>query len=113
MTYRPVGEMLLEGDAETLLAEISARIPGDTPELRLATNGNRNTASGPGTALLQIVARYFQVLGRRFGQAIEKRDLAFLGLAGVSLVPPRPSTAPVVFRLRTRRQTVEVPSAPS
>jgi hypothetical protein len=109
MTDPPVGERLLTGGADVALAEIRARSLGDTPEWKPAPDGDWSVASGPGVALARIAARYVEVLGQRFARAVDKRDLAFLSLAGVRLVPPRPSVAPVSFHLADKAPDGRVP----
>jgi hypothetical protein len=47
--------------------------------------------------LLQIFARYMQVVIDRLNQAPDKNLLAFLDMLGISLIPARAARAPVVF----------------
>ena len=110
MTDRLAGEGLLEGGAEAVLAEILARARGDTPEWRLAPGGDWDAARGPGAALARVGARYVEVLGQRFSRAVGKRELAFLGLAGVRLIPPRGAKAPVAFRLADNAPDSRIPA---
>lgn len=105
-----VGERLLQGDDSAALAELLARAPGVLPEWDPAPGGRWDAARGPGVALSRVAARFLQVLGERFGRAVEKRELAFLGLAGVRLVPPRSSRAPVAFRLQDKSPNTRVPA---
>lgn len=104
------GERLLSGDDSATLAELLARAPGVTPEWRPAADGDWDQARGAGVALARVVGRYLEVVGQRFGRAVEKRELAFLGLAGVKLVPPRPARAPVAFHLQDKSPDTRVPA---
>src|SRR5690242_6467841 len=103
MTDRGIGERLLEDGEDFVLTELSARSLGDVPEWMPAAT------QGLGTALAKVAARYFEVLGRRFDRAVELRDLAFLGLIGLRLVPPRPAAAPVAFQLADNAPDGRVP----
>jgi hypothetical protein len=53
----------------------------------------------PGMVLAAIYAHYLEILLERLNRVPEKNFLAFLDLLGVSLLPPSPATAPVVFTL--------------
>jgi hypothetical protein len=53
----------------------------------------------PGMVLSAIYAHYLEILLERLNRVPEKNFLAFLDLLGVSLLPPSPATAPVVFTL--------------
>jgi hypothetical protein len=101
---------LLASSPDAALDELLRRLPGCTPEWQPAPGGDWQAAQGAGGALAQIVARYLEVLGQRFGQAPAKRQLAFLSLAGVRLVPARPATAPVAFRLQDNAADARVPA---
>ncbi|CAN7511967.1 putative baseplate assembly protein [Variovorax sp. LjRoot84] len=79
-------------DAQALLAAILARRAGYTPEW-LASD---KTA---GRALAAIAARYLEALAQRLGQVPEKLKMAFLDIAGLSLIAAQAARAPVVFRL--------------
>ena len=96
------------GGQEAVLAALQARRPGYTPEWNPAPGGDWSRARGPGAALARVAARFLEALEQRLGQAQGKRELAFLGLAGVTLVPPRPASAPVVFRLQDKARPVRV-----
>jgi hypothetical protein len=52
-----------------------------------------------GMVLAAIYAHYLEILLERLNRVPEKNFLAFLDLLGVSLLPPSPATAPVVFTL--------------
>jgi predicted phage baseplate assembly protein len=53
----------------------------------------------PGMVLAAIYAHYLEILLERLNRVPEKNFLAFLDFLGVSLLPPSPATAPVVFTL--------------
>jgi hypothetical protein len=77
-------------DAAAVLAELLDRLPAYVP-------GWRPQDTGPGRAMLQIVARYAEVLIERLNGAPDKNLLAFLDLLGQSLVQAQAARAPVVF----------------
>ncbi len=77
-------------DAEQVFKELLARGSDYVPELTPAEGG-------PGQALMQIFARYMEVIIHRLNQAPDKNLLAFLDMLGISLIPPQSSRAPVVF----------------
>lgn len=78
--------------ARTLLDEILARRRGYTPEWR-ADDG------GAGSGLAAIAARYLEAVVQRLDQAPDKSKLAFLDLAGLSLIAAQAARAPIVFQL--------------
>ena len=91
MITRPDPE--LDGrDAQALLAAILARRAGYTPEWRAS---DKSAGAGLGA----IAARYLEAVVQRLGQVPPKLKLAFLDIAGLSLVPAQAARAPVVFRL--------------
>ncbi|MGE5141157.1 MAG: hypothetical protein ACM3JD_16940, partial [Rudaea sp.] len=67
-------------DAQAVLDEMRRYLPAYVP-------GWRPAAAGNSQALLQILARYMQVLIERLNAAPDKNLLAFLDLLGESLVP--------------------------
>ncbi len=94
MIIRPSVE--IDGrDARTLLAEILARRASYTPEWR-ADDGSA------GAGLAAIAARYLEAVVQRLDQAPAKSKMAFLDLAGVSLIPAQAARAPIVFALAER-----------
>jgi hypothetical protein len=101
---------LLAGSPDAALAELLRRLPGFTPEWLPAPDDDWEAARGAGAALAQVVARYLEVLGQRLGQSPAKRQLAFLSLAGVRLIPARPATAPIAFRLQDNAADAQVPA---
>ena len=76
--------------AADLMAELLERQAAWTPELEAAPGE-------PAWALFQIFSRYGQGLIDRLNQAPDRNLLAFLDTLGISLIPPQPSRAPVVF----------------
>jgi len=79
-------------DARELLAELLERRAGYTPEW-LA--GDKTAGAG----LAAIGARYLEAIVQRLNQAPGKSKMAFLDLAGLSLIPAQAARAPVVFQL--------------
>jgi hypothetical protein len=77
-------------DAAAVLAALMRRIPAYVPTWHPAPGQ-------PSQAILQVVARYVQVLIERLNAAPDKNRLAFLDLLGESLIPPRGARAPLVF----------------
>ena len=77
-------------NASDLMDELLALRPAWTPELSPAKGE-------PAYALLQIFARFMQSSIDRLNQAPDKNLLAFLDTFGISLIPPQPARAPVVF----------------
>jgi hypothetical protein len=77
-------------DAGAILDALIRRIPAYVPTWRPAPGA-------PSQAILQVVARYMEVLVERLNAAPDKNRLAFLDLLGESLIPARGARAPVVF----------------
>jgi hypothetical protein len=76
--------------AADIFAELLHLQPAWVPELGPAKGE-------PAWALFQIFARYMQSCIDRLNQAPEKNLLAFLDTFGITLIPPQPARAPVVF----------------
>jgi hypothetical protein len=89
--------------AEDVLRDLLALAPGWTPELKAAEGE-------PGAALFQIFARYMQSVIERLNQAPDRNLLAFLDTFGISLIPPLPARAPVVFTPAPRAADAIVPA---
>jgi hypothetical protein len=89
MTASPTPQ-LDRDDAAAVLAALLRRIPAYVPTWRPVPGQTSQ-------ALLQIVARYTEVLGERLNAAPDKNRLAFLDLLGESLIPARGARAPVIF----------------
>jgi predicted phage baseplate assembly protein len=53
----------------------------------------------PGMVLAAIYAHFLEISLERLNQVPGKNFLAFLDLLGMSLLPPSPATAPVIFTL--------------
>ena len=77
-------------DAAQVFNELLTRAPDFVSELTPAKGG-------PAQALLQIFARYMEVIIHRLNQAPDKNLLAFLDMLGINLIPPQSARAPVVF----------------
>jgi hypothetical protein len=76
-----------------ILEQLEARQPGYLPDRVRVHEG------GAGHALLAVLAHYGELLEAALALAPEKQRLAFLDAMGVSLLPPRPARAPLVFEL--------------
>lgn len=79
-------------DAAAILAALLARRPGYTP-------GWAPEPGGPGESLLQINARYAELLIAGLDALPERAQLAFLDRLGVSLLPAQAARTPLVFSL--------------
>jgi hypothetical protein len=77
-------------DAEAFFTELEQRLPAFTPEIA-------TSATGSTTALLRVLGRYLATIVQRLDEAPEKNFLAFLEMLGISLIPPQPARAPLVF----------------
>lgn len=77
-------------DAAAVLAGLVRRLPAYVP-------GWRPQDTGSSQAMLQILARYMEVLLERLNAAPDKNLLAFLDLLGHNLVEARAARAPLVF----------------
>jgi hypothetical protein len=63
-----------------------------------------------GWALLQILARYAEIIIDWLHQAPDRNKLAFLDMLGISLIPAQPARAPVVFEPMPNAGNGRVPS---
>jgi uncharacterized phage protein gp47/JayE len=90
-------------DAQAWLAAILARRAGYAPEW-LAPQASA------GAALAAIAARYLETVAQRLDQMPDKLKLAFLDLAGLSLIPAQEARAPVVFSLNDQAAGGSAPS---
>ncbi|HET6728251.1 MAG TPA: hypothetical protein VFG96_02465, partial [Jiangellaceae bacterium] len=72
------------------LARIEGRVPGYLPRWRA-----RSASSG--LALLHALSHVTDIVGQSLDRAPDKHFLAFLDAMGVTLLPPRPARAPLVF----------------
>ncbi|MGB8699817.1 MAG: hypothetical protein WCD18_10405, partial [Thermosynechococcaceae cyanobacterium] len=63
-------------------------------------NGSPNNGANS-EALIQIFARYSELMIQRLNQVPEKNFLAFLNLLGASQLPPQPARVPLTFSLTT------------
>jgi uncharacterized phage protein gp47/JayE len=92
-----------ERDAPAFAAALRALAAGYVPQWRPGQQG-------ADVAMLQIVAHQLQAIARRLNQAPDKNKLAFLDLAGVSLVTAQPARAPVVFELADNATDLRLPA---
>jgi hypothetical protein len=79
------------------------RTPAYTPELKPVPGGAES-------ALFQIFARFMQAVINRLNKAPGKNLLAFLDAMGISLIPPQPARAPVVFQPVPRAANGQIPA---
>lgn len=79
-------------DKTAVLAELQANLPGYAPELSFQ-------AGTAGSALMQIFARYMEILIAGLDQVPERSFLAFLDTVGISLLPAQGARVPLVFNL--------------
>lgn len=73
------------------------------PEWKEQLNPDTQTPTGTGTALIEIYARYCELIINRLNQTPNKNFLAFLDLLGQSRLPPQPARAPLTFFLAQGR----------
>lgn len=84
---------ILDGrDAEAVLAEILASLPGYSSSWRPPPGSS-------GHALLQILSRYCELVIEALEGAVSKGELAFLDALGIDLLPPQAARAPLVFTI--------------
>jgi uncharacterized phage protein gp47/JayE len=79
-------------DARRIFGEILARRVGYTPEWLAAEKS-------AGNALAAVCARYLETVAQRLQQTPDKNKMAFLDIAGLSLIAAQAARAPMVFRL--------------
>ena len=103
MTGPQTAPPLDERDAPAFAAALRALAAGYVPQWRPGQQG-------ADVAMLQIVAHQLQAIARRLNQAPDKNKLAFLDLAGVSLVTAQPARAPVVFELADNATDLRLPA---
>ena len=103
MTGPQTAPPLDERDAPAFAAALRALAAGYVPQWRPGQQG-------ADVAMLQIVAHQLQAIARRLNQAPDKNKLAFLDLAGVSLVTAQPTRAPVVFELADNATDLRLPA---
>lgn len=77
--------------AQQFLADLEWLLPGGVPGW-IPADGKA------GKALLQIYARYLEVLAERLNQAPDKNRLAFLDQLGMNLIPAQAARVPLVFQ---------------
>ena len=89
---------------DEVLAELRRRLPG------YVANWDP-IKDGPAAALMQIFARYQEVLNAGANQLPNRNLLAFLDMLGISLLPAQSARAPLVFRLAPDSSDVTLPAA--
>src|SRR3954465_2413784 len=63
------------------------------------TGAKFDAEKGAAAALINIFARYSELIVERLNRVPEKNFLAFLDLLGASPLPPQPARAPLTFTL--------------
>jgi hypothetical protein len=86
----PTSPRLDDRNAAAVFSALLRRLPGYVADWQ-------PQVTGTSSALLQITARYMEVLNERLNAAPDKNLLAFLDLLGESLVEARAARAPIVF----------------
>jgi hypothetical protein len=79
-------------DQQAVLDDLLRRVSGYTPEWSAA-------APTTGLALMQVFARYMELLLTGLNQVPYRSVLAFLDMLGTHLLPAQPARAPLVFNL--------------
>ncbi len=89
---------------ESFFQELRRFTPHYTPDL------NISDAQGAGVALMRIFSQLAEIVAVRLDQAPQKHFVAFLDKLGITLLPARPATAAVTFRLASGfAEAVRVP----
>jgi len=78
-------------DQQAILDDLLRRLPGYAPELSPGSTAART--------LMQILARYMELLGAGLDRVPERSFLAFLEMLGAQLLPAQAARAPLVFGL--------------
>lgn len=78
-------------DQQAILDDLLRRLPGYAPEL--------SPGSTTARTLMQILARYMELLGAGLDRVPERSFLAFLEMLGAQLLPAQAARAPLVFGL--------------
>lgn len=95
---------ILDGrDAQALIGELIARVPGYVPQWT-------PVIGQPGWAISQVFTRYLHVLIERLNQAPDRNKLAFLDMLGLSLLPAQAARAPIVFTAMPQTGDTRVPA---
>ena len=58
------------------------------------------------SALVEVFARFCEIVAQRLNQAPDKARLAFLDMLGASPVPPQPARVPLTFSVSVQSPTV-------
>ncbi len=85
--------------AKDIAEQVQNLLPQYTQNFEEA-NGDRQL-QGISAALVNIFARYAEIIIQRLNKVPYKNFLAFLDLLGVSQTPPQPARAPLLFTLAT------------
>ena len=82
--------LLERRDGDAFAAELRRRVPGYVPTWQPAPGD-------PGSAIIEVFARYLHAVAARVNQAPIKNKLAFYDQLGLELLPAQPARAPVAF----------------
>jgi hypothetical protein len=87
--------------AETIVKEVESLLAEYSPQAfrRHPETGQAKPLQGFNAALVNIFARYCEIIIQRLNQVPNKNLLAFLDLLGASRLPPQPARAPLTFTL--------------
>jgi hypothetical protein len=81
--------------------EIAAQLRSLLATYYPASFRNPNALTGVNAALVQVMARFAEIIIQRLNQVPEKNFLAFLDLLGATQLPPQAARVPLTFTLAT------------
>lgn len=83
--------------AANIVQQLQTLLQVYAPEI----NNSERQNQGISTALINIFARFSEIIIQRLNQVPDKNFLAFLNLLGASRLPPQPARVPLTFYLTT------------
>ena len=83
-------------NAALLRADLTAKLQANVPEW-VATDPATGEQDQASAALINVVARFGEIVIQRLNQAPDKNFLAFLDLLGTARLPPEPARVPLTF----------------
>ena len=86
------GDVMPSRDERRILEDLLRQAPGYVPELAL-------TEAGAGRALMQVFARYLELLRGGLREVPKRSQLVFLDMMGTHLLPAQAARVPLVFTL--------------
>ena len=90
--------------------DVAERVRALVARARGYVPGWKPGAFGPDAALLQVMARLLDAIGRRLDQVPGKDGLALLDALAVRLIPAQSARAPVVFTLNEKAPDARLPA---